>query len=139
MTLTQTQRAIVVDASIAIPMLERDPTIFDMWRGWVEAGDMVLAPSHFPFEVANGLLRSSTVVSADEVPTLIERLFATGLDIAGRGLRGLTGAIALARRHELTVYDAAYLNLAIDVDGELATRDRALVAAAKAEGVPVLD
>jgi predicted nucleic acid-binding protein len=38
----------------------------------------------------------------------------------------------------LTVYDAAYLDLAIDVDGELATLDRALRAAAEAEGVPIV-
>jgi predicted nucleic acid-binding protein len=35
----------------------------------------------------------------------------------------------------LTVYDATYLWLAVDVDGELATFDRALVRAAQAEGV----
>jgi predicted nucleic acid-binding protein len=36
------------------------------------------------------------------------------------------------------VYDAAYLYLAMDVDGELATRDRDLIAAAAAEGIEVV-
>ena len=35
------------------------------------------------------------------------------------------------------MYDATYLWLAIDVDGELATFDRALARAAMAEGVPL--
>ena len=46
-------------------------------------------------------------------------------------------ALALAERHRLSVYDATYLWLAIDVDGELATFDRDLARAAAAEGVPL--
>jgi predicted nucleic acid-binding protein len=47
------------------------------------------------------------------------------------------GALRLAEQHGLTVYDAAYLDLAIDVDAELATLDRDLARAAVAEGVAV--
>ena len=46
-------------------------------------------------------------------------------------------ALLLAERHHLSVYDATYLSLAIDVDGELATFDRDLARAARAEGVPL--
>jgi len=46
--------------------------------------------------------------------------------------------MALARRHRLTVYDAAYLELAQREGVPLATLDGALAAAARAEGVPVL-
>ena len=46
---------------------------------------------------------------------------------------------SLAERHRLSVYDATYLWLAIDIDGELATRDRALARAALAEEVPLYD
>jgi predicted nucleic acid-binding protein len=41
----------------------------------------------------------------------------------------------LARRHNLTFYDAAYLELALREDIALATLDHALVRAATAEGV----
>ena len=41
----------------------------------------------------------------------------------------------LAERHNLTIYDAAYLELALRLDGQLATFDRTLAAAAKANGV----
>jgi len=44
----------------------------------------------------------------------------------------------LAARHSLTLYDAAYLELARRRDLPLATLDRELRAAALAEGVPVL-
>lgn len=46
--------------------------------------------------------------------------------------------MALARRHQLTVYDAAYLELALRRGALLATFDRALANAARAEKVPVL-
>ena len=46
-------------------------------------------------------------------------------------------AVALAAQHGLSVYDATYLWLAMDVDGELATFDRDLARAATAEGVPL--
>jgi predicted nucleic acid-binding protein len=41
----------------------------------------------------------------------------------------------LAERHGLTIYDAAYLELTLRVDGQLATFDKALRAAAHANGV----
>lgn len=46
--------------------------------------------------------------------------------------------IALARRHRLTVYDAAYLDLAMRECVALATLDQALVCAARQEGVALV-
>ncbi len=60
-----------------------------------------------------------------------------GLEVADRGAAGIRMAMSLAARHRLSVYDATYLWLAIDTDGELATMDKALVRAAGAEGVPL--
>jgi predicted nucleic acid-binding protein len=44
----------------------------------------------------------------------------------------------LARRHRLTVYDAAYLELALRKGYPLATLGAALANAARAEGVPLI-
>jgi predicted nucleic acid-binding protein len=44
----------------------------------------------------------------------------------------------LAESHRLTVYDAAYLELAMRRDLPLATRDEVLIAAANGAGVPLL-
>lgn len=46
--------------------------------------------------------------------------------------------LAFARRHRLTVYDAAYLELAYRTGLELATLDTALATAAQAENVPLI-
>ena len=46
--------------------------------------------------------------------------------------------LALARSHRLTSYDAAYLELALRRGLPLASRDKALQAAARPEGVPLM-
>ena len=51
---------------------------------------------------------------------------------------GEAAVLALARRHRLTVYVAAYLELALREALPLATLDQALAAAAQAEGVPLV-
>jgi predicted nucleic acid-binding protein len=54
-----------------------------------------------------------------------------------REVEGAT-VLALARAHRLTVYDAAYLELAGRIGAPLATLDRQLARAARAAGVPLL-
>jgi len=46
--------------------------------------------------------------------------------------------LELARQHRLTIYDAAYLELALRLGQPLATFDRPLADAARAEGVGVI-
>jgi predicted nucleic acid-binding protein len=54
------------------------------------------------------------------------------------GLAGVADRLHLAGRHRLTVCDASYLQLAADVEAELATLDRGLARATRAEGVGVV-
>jgi len=127
-------RAVVVDASVAMHVLAGAPEWHEQWREWQEADAMLLAPAHFGVEVANASLRGARLSAAD-ASSRLERLFSAGVEITDRGLPGLLEAVDLADRHHLTVYDALYLQLAADVDGELATLDRALADAAREEGI----
>ena len=137
MTFGTAQQAVVLDASAAMALLAGDETWLGRWRSWTEADVMILAPGHFGVEVANALMRGAHL-SALDASARLERLHATGIETADRGLAGLLGAIELAERHRLTVNDALYLDLALDVDGGLATLDRDLARAASDEGVPVV-
>lgn len=137
MTFTIGQLAVVVDASAAVDFLQGDDRWHDRWRAWAEAETIVLAPPTFPFEVANALLRGRGL-AVDVASELLDRLYRTGFETADRGAAGIMAATRLAGRHGLTVYDAAYLELAIDVEGQLATLDKDLAAAAAAEGIEVL-
>lgn len=57
---------------------------------------------------------------------------------ADTGDHAWTETSRLADVHRLTIYDAAYLELALRVHASLATRDADLIHAAHAEGVEVL-
>jgi predicted nucleic acid-binding protein len=46
---------------------------------------------------------------------------------------------ALAEKHALSVYDAAYLELAIRLKGKIATCDAALISAAKANKISIFE
>ena len=78
-------------------------------------------------------------MSAGEVMRRLERLAASGVEVADRGLRGLTEAVELAQGHRLSVYDAAYLQLALDIEATPASLDADLVRAAHREGLTVIN
>jgi predicted nucleic acid-binding protein len=128
---------VIVDASFLVDGVLGDERVAEALEQWVTDGRMLLAPPIVWAEVGNALLVRQRV----PMPTVASALRAVelaGVETADRGPEGVRTALELADAHRLSVYDALYLALAIDVDGELATRDRALAHAADAEGVPVV-
>jgi predicted nucleic acid-binding protein len=105
----------------------------------VENGAWV--PSLWPLEVANVLetgvrrgrhdiaFRDSTLADLSLLPISTD---------PETGNRAWNATLELAHRHRLTLYDAAYLELARRRQLPLATLDSDLRAAAMAEGVPLL-
>lgn len=100
--------------------------------------DAALAPRLWWYEIRNGLVmaerrgRSTEAHSAAFLRELSELPISIDYDPDERE------TMALARRHRLTVYDAAYLELALREGVPLATLDAALATAARAESVPVV-
>jgi predicted nucleic acid-binding protein len=137
-TFTFSEPPIVVDASVAVEVLGANKTWVTAFEQWADDDRSLLAPAHFLAEVANAQLRGQRVPAAD-IAARLERLIAIGIEPADRGLPGLVEAVELAARNRLTVYDALYLQLALDVDGELATLDADLRRAAIAEGLQTTD
>jgi len=128
---------VVVDASVTVDLALGDrPDLPTALRRWIAEDRMLLAPAVHWTEVGHAILRRSGRDSI-EAARWLGQLEATGIETADRGAPGVRMALALAERHGLSVYDATYLWLAIDVDGELATQDRSLARAAIAEGVPL--
>jgi predicted nucleic acid-binding protein len=93
------------------------------------------------FEDANVLLQAEKRgrISAFEVGAKLgmfgDLLIETDYESVGRAWRE---TLLLARLHKLTAYDATYLELAIRRGVPLATRDKALAAAAKVVGLVVV-
>lgn len=127
---------VVVDASFALAaILEGGPGL-DLVEAWAVERRQRLVPPLFWVETANVLLRRRGF-EPGRAATAVAALGRSGIETADRGLPGIADALDLAHRHRLSVHDAAYLQLAIDVDGELATLDGALARAAMAEGLEV--
>lgn len=108
----------------------------------IELGDEGIVPPLWFLEVANGLLvaeRRKTMAAAERRLAL-DRLSALGLAVDDANARDAFGRTsALAEQYGLSVYDAAYLELATRRSLPLGTRDRALRSAAEQSGVPQLD
>jgi predicted nucleic acid-binding protein len=130
-------RAVVVDASVAVGLLQGNAGWTERWIDWAESGAIVVAPPHFPAEVANALLRSVKLPAA-EVALQLDRLFRSGVEAVRAEQAELLEAVSLADQYGLTVYDALYLQLALELDADLATLDGDLIAAAGAETVELV-
>ncbi len=133
----QAPRAIVVDASVAVEFLVGNETWVDKWTSWVGSGAILLAPEMFLLEVANALLRSRKLPAADSANRIV-RLLDSGIEPSNRSVQAVLEGIHLAEQHRLSAYDAAYLQMALEVEAEIATVDRDLAAAAGREGLAVV-
>ena len=128
---------IVVDASLAVEqILETAPRGAEQWAGWVDTGRTLLVPWLFWPEVANALLVGQRL-DPGVVRQEIGVLRAEGVEAVEPHERRLIEAIGLASQHRLSVYDALYVQLAIETDATLATLDLAMRRAAEAEGVEI--
>ena len=106
----------------------------------VEAGASAVVPALWFLEVANGLLAAQRrrVITAEERERALERLSSLAFTVDEEDARNAFGSTSkLAEKYGLTVYDAAYLELALRRELPLATRDRALCSAAERGGVPL--
>lgn len=136
-------RALVMDGSAALGFLMPDEQAPDAWRALeaLERGVPTFVPAHWALEVANGLLmaeRRKRISRADaaEAAGVIGQLPIETDDETGRRAAGETSA--LARQYGLTIYDAAYLELALRRAATLATSDAALAKAARKAGVQLI-
>ena len=130
----------VLDGSIALAWCFPDEqaaypqSVLSALGGKAEA----VVPALWPLEVANALLMGERRKRSSQMDTVAWMGFLSALPItvdteaATRAFGDITN---LARTHRLTVYDAAYLELAMRLGIALATLDGELKAAAKAVGV----
>lgn len=137
MSLTWALPVVVVDASSMVEVLAGDPVWTGRLERWQSERALVITPAHFAVEMANALLCGVGLEPLDAIARL-QQLFRAGIEPVERGPHGLYDSVELAARHGLTVYDAAYLQLVLDVEGELATCDGALARAAEREGIAVV-
>jgi predicted nucleic acid-binding protein len=101
------------------------------------AAGSAVVPQHWLLEIVNVLLtaeasKKKTSAESMEFLNLLGKLAIEADSETGRYAASMT--IALGRKHKLTSYDAAYLELAIRRGIALATLDKSLRKAAEKEG-----
>jgi len=128
----------VLDASVAAAWLlpEEHSEAAEALIGALTAQGPV--PSLFWHEARSIVLMAERRgrIAPGEAIAAMGRLRRLPLEDAGAGGDG--SVLALATRHALSAYDAAYLSLAVDRTLPLATLDRKLAAAARAEAIEIL-
>lgn len=135
---------LVLDASVALLWLvpQTNP------KGWAYADALLsalkngsaLVPSLFTLEIASVVakLQAKAMVSDADAQRFIALL--GQLDIttdSQTATRALGDTLHLARRHKLSAYDAAYLELALRQGIALATLDADLAMAARKAGLSI--
>ncbi len=130
---------IVVDASVTISWYLADET--DARAQTVLAAlreNEAVAPALWWFEVRNALLINERRgrLNLSQVTAVLAHLVRLPITLDRDPASDVV--LALARTHRLTFYDAAYLELALRRDGQLATLDQRLTAAARAAAVRLI-
>ncbi len=131
--------AVVVDASIALawafPDEQTAAADAALERLAVEDG---VVPALWWFEVRNALIAGERRGRLDVAATTTFLRQLARLPIVVDQAPDGAVVLDMARRYRLTVYDAAYLELASRVGATLASADRDLIAAAPLAGVALL-
>jgi predicted nucleic acid-binding protein len=129
----------VLDASVTASWFLPDEDDRDALEAWDRsATEEVWVPLHWWFEVRNTMLMGERRQRISELLTAnaLDRLSLLPITVEPRPDE--TEVLDLARRHRLTFYDAVYLELARRKEAALATLDGDLIAAARAERVPLV-
>jgi len=131
--------SVVIDASAAACWIFKDeagPATDGLLTRVRDSGGV--APALWNWEIANLIIagvRRARLTMADASAHLADlALLPISIDAEATG-RAWRETLILARAHDLTAYDAAYLELAQRSGLELASKDAALCAAAAALGV----
>lgn len=132
--------AVVLDASAALAWLLPSQATAAACRLLAQSDDHdFIAPDVFVWEVANVLLakaRGRSIVVGEALDQLDGIEIAFDEPLTASEVRQLMDVAAAAG---LSLFDAAYLALAIERRAVLASRDRPLLAAAATVGVDVFD
>jgi predicted nucleic acid-binding protein len=133
----------VVDASLALAWY-----FDDEFTGWADGileglrhGDRAIVPAHWPTEVLNGFLVAlrKKRIKPEQPAEFWDQLAALPIEIepALPAAQAKT-LLTLSEKHGLTIYDAAYLELALRRALPIGTLDAELRRAAQIESIALL-
>ena len=117
----------VVDASVVLKWLLAEPSeeAEELLERHVNESDPLVAPELLYYEIGNVLV-TKTKLSVQETSDLFGYFMDLHIEAYSLGADEYKTTVDLAHRYKLSVYDAAYLGLAMALDTRLVTADRRL-------------
>jgi len=123
-------RVVVADASVIVKWFLREEwrdNAINLRNDYVEGRVDLVAPCIMPFEVLNAIRYSRKDMESETLEGIAESLSLYGIKLYD--LRGeyVKKAVRLSIEKNITVYDASYLALAIELKAKLYTADEKLI------------
>ena len=127
----------VLDNSVAVCwFLKPQSTPYtEMVLRRVANGESPIVPALWASEFTNVISKAVQLKALDAESAEEIMLHASALPIKAQPSPKLTDLFAIAQRHQLSAYDATYLELAVRLQIPLATTDARLMKAAKVQGL----
>ena len=132
--------SVVLDASVTLSWAFSDETTADLDRILERvAEEGALVPPLWRYEVANGMLTAFRRgrMSASLRSRFLDLVEQLPIEVVA-GAQRPEDLVRVGQQYQLSAYDAAYLELALDRGADLATVDQALAAAGRDAGLAVL-
>ena len=132
----------VLDCSMTMAWAFRDettPGTLDALE--LTARETCVAPGVWPLEICNAVLTAQRRgrFTSEDVPQFLALVGGLRVSVEESSLQHtFDDVLPLAMHHALSIYDAAYLELALRNKARLATLDAGLARAARAAGVEVI-
>jgi predicted nucleic acid-binding protein len=135
--------AFVIDASATLPwcFVDEATEATNAVLARLRTGDEAIVPAHWPLEVANALLIAvrRKRISPEDAHQFLEDLEFLPIRVDTTAKNQVrVGVFPTAEQYGLTVYDAAYLELAMRESAPLMTLDSDLRKAARTSGVQLV-
>ena len=119
-------RSVVLDSSVVVKWFRRYETLweqaFKLRQAYLDGQLFIHVPDLLIYEIAN-VLRHKPDIDETRVQHAIQSLFDMGIGIEHIGLGVIGRAIEIAYSCDVTVYDAAFVALAEQLETDLITAD----------------
>ena len=134
----------ILDAAVALCWYFEDQTaayteaIFEC----LAKGDQALVPSLWPLEMVNALVVAwrQKIITSEQLESFVTDLKDLPFEVDSQGSERIySSVLRMSCQHQLSSYDAAYLDLAVYEGLSLATSDQNLRAAARRLKVAIFD
>ncbi len=133
---------IVIDASLTMAWLLAEPTLApSLGFDDLFEREALVVPPHWQAEVGNAFITALRRgrIPRDRMEMLVQRLAALDIQIEPTvGIEQIIPLTEFAATHNLTYYDAAYVQIALDRSIALGTLDNDMRASARRLNIPLL-